>query len=67
MIKVIRERTTGKRTVCGTDWPVKDQIQRHQFAGRRPEWVVIKGLSGGVPDSCAVYKTKKDALDAFGE
>lgn len=69
MIKTIEERQTGVRTIAGTDWPVRDVVQRQTTLTTdgvlRVRWAVIRGLCNGAGSGSTVYRTRKDALIAL--
>jgi len=58
-------RQIGTRTVNGTDWPIKDEVQRWNTPSGRPQWLIVFALCNGVPDSVRSYRTRREALDAF--
>ena len=57
----IASKTTGKRTIAGTDWPVEDICKR--VNARR--WIILRGLCNGVSSVVEEYTTRRDALGAF--
>lgn len=61
-IERIEERRVGTRTVAGADFPVIDLVERHEFGGR-VEWVLVRGLCNGTPDSAATLATRREALE----
>lgn len=65
MREIIEERRYGTRTIAGTDWPVSEQIVRDQRRGQ-PEWIVVRGLCNGVPESSTTHKTLAAAREDFG-
>lgn len=64
---VIAERDMGTRLVAGTEWAVVDQLVRDQRPGRRPTWIVVRGLCNGVPRSCEEHRRRIDALDSYAK
>lgn len=65
---VVAEYLTGARYENGTEWPIANQVTRwdRSHIGMRPRWTLIRGLCNGVPDSGKDFKTKREALEAFG-
>lgn len=70
MTKLIEERQIGTRRMAGTDWPILDRIERHSNdpgEGRRwVRWVIWRGLCNGIPDDGRIYRTRREALEAWG-
>ena len=58
-------KTTGKRTILGTDWPVETLVDRRgQFGSFY--WLVTWGLCNGAAERSERFTTKKAALEAAG-
>ena len=53
---------TGARHLNGADWPITDQLERVNLRGRRPEWVITRGLCNGTPDGAIEYRKLRLAL-----
>jgi len=60
-LDIIAERTTGTRTIAGTDWPIIDRVWRN---GPR-SWIYVRGLCNGIPAASSEYRTKREALEAY--
>lgn len=63
MRKLIAEKQTGVRKELGTDWPILDQVHK---TGPR-EWTYTWGLCNGIAEGAQEFKTKREALEYFGE
>jgi hypothetical protein len=64
---ILEQRARGIRRIAGTEWPIVDQLERQQLPGKRPRWIVVRGLCNGVPDSATEYRRLKEAQAAFGD
>lgn len=65
MMRTIISVRVGTRHRVGTDWPVLDEVRRCQLPGKRPTWVVLRGLCNGVPDGATEHATQREALAEF--
>lgn len=65
MRKLIDERSTGVRTIAGTDFEISNRIERVKISGQRPVWVITYGLCNGIPDSCELFERRKDAMGSW--
>jgi hypothetical protein len=61
MITTIKSATVGHRAICGTDWPVEHVAERHATF----DWVLVKYLCNGIPDSFKRFRTRRELLAAF--
>ena len=62
---VLADRQVGTHTVCGTDWPIMDQLVRVKHPGKRPVWAVVRGLCNGIPSGSTEYRTLREARKAY--
>lgn len=67
MRTLLDEVVIGKRTVNGTDFPVSYQLHQDKMPGRRPTWVVTRAVCNGAADGATDYKTRREAVAAFGK
>ena len=54
MITKVTERQTGVRTIAGTEFPVRDMVQRQATITTdgvlRVKWVLVRGVCNGVAE-----------------
>lgn len=62
---VLAERVTGHRALIGTEFPVYDQVAREVLPGRRPTWIVTRGLCNGVPTTAIEFLSRRGAIRYF--
>src|SRR5690348_7826676 len=62
MRELLDELEVGRRTIAGTEWPVRDQFFR---AGPRT-WEIVRELCNGVPRATETYRSETAAREAFG-
>jgi len=65
MIKTILERETGEQRIAGTLFPIRDELQRHEYNGD-VSWIIVRGISNGTGHAVTTYKTRRAALAAWG-
>lgn len=65
MRTLINERQCGTRTILNTAWPVLDLLEREQLPGRKPTWIVTRGLCNGVPRGATEHRTRRAAVADF--
>lgn len=63
--RVLAERVVRYELRAGTELPVLDRLERDQRPGRRPTWIVTRGLCNGTPARADEYRTLTEARAAF--
>ncbi len=63
---ILEERTTGRRTVNGTEWTISDRLVALGAPQRGCRWQIVSGLCNGVPDSGRLYRSLAAARAAWG-
>ena len=57
----IKRKTTGRRFVMGTSWPIESFVTRED-----PRvWVLTRNLCNGTADGTETFRTRKAALAAL--
>jgi len=51
--------TTGSRTICNTDWPISNKVEK---LGRK--WHVTFGICNGLASRGQLFRTKREAIVA---
>lgn len=64
--RIVCQRQIGHRRRAGTDWPISEEVCRQQH-GRRVRWVHAVVCNGVAEHGARVYRTRRAALEAFGE
>lgn len=61
---MVASKVVASKVVLGTEWPVKNVVQRQEFGGK-VEWVVLLGWCNGSIQSSSAYRTKREAMAEF--
>ncbi len=64
VIQILAEKETGKRTINGAEFPVKNQLTRDYSSKSKP-WLVSYQVCNGTADGSENFKTKREALEAL--
>ena len=64
VVELIKTRKAGERLVYGTLYPVRDELYRHEVAGK-VSWAIEIGVCNGNIWDMKFFSTFEDALAAW--
>ncbi len=55
--RILESRRVGVKHLRGNAFLIEDRLERQQLPGKKPVWVVLRGLCDGVPESHQTFHT----------